>query len=389
MGRARHRLGAIIVVAIAVLVAAIVVPLGLLRSANGRTVPALRSPVPTVPFGPWPVGGGGQLASGSGSIWTLRITQRPTHLAQTLLQRRDPRTGQVDATYKVPHYTGGDVSYGLGKVWVWTEGDGGDGGGRFLDQLTVVDPQTGHVVSSPLSGERPENSHPYDYYAGSALAVAGTTMVGAASNRDPRQPADTINNPRVIGFVANDSFAASRGERSVLGVESLLSGHGTLLLVGEKGVIGQYAAGAGWPQSGPGEPVRLTGVPLTAAAQGFWLVSGDRLLHEDLIGRLISPPVNLPLEHIATFRNGNGVPPVQAAADTAGGLYLTISNSPRASTLLYYPPAALRAAQPEPTAVHYGPDLIHLVADPAGGVIVVANGGNGLGSQHRWDPPTP
>lgn len=386
VGRARRQLAAAAVIAVAVLVAAIVIPLALLGSATGRNVPAHQTHVRSVPFAPWPAGSVGQLAAGGGSIWTLRTTQRPSHQPQTVLQRRDPRTGRVDATYPVRHATGGQISYGLGKVWVWAYGDGGAGGGIFLDQLTVLNPQTGQVVSSPLGGERPNNSHPYDFYTASALAVAGTTMVGVQTDQVPDQSAAPVNNNRVRGFVANNRFAASVGGRSVLGAESLLSGDGALLFLGEKGVVAQYPASAGWPQSGPSEPVRLTGFPLTAAAQGFWAVRGDRLLHEDLTGRLISPSVKLPLEHIAPFRNG--LPPVQATVDTAGGLYVTVAYSSRAGTLFYYSPAALRAAQPTPSALHFGPEFTQIVADPAGGVVVAANGGNRLGSQHRWDPAT-
>jgi hypothetical protein len=372
LGRARLRLTSAALVGVVVVVAAVVVPLSLLghrhRGPQAKTM--------NVPVNAWSAQHVDALTAGGGFVWTIGIKSTPNDVI-SLIQRRDPVTGRVLASYRIPDPEQ-FISYGLGKVWAWGGGDGGYPDGR----LSVLTPATGRVRSASLGFGKGLDTSAFGYASNTSLGFAGHRAFGIRENSGG-----------VVAIDPHDLAAADSQQPAlrIAKVQSILGGRGTVYVRGLQGVIGQYPATRTWPPNGPSEPITVRGFPLLVTADGFWAALNHELVHEDINGTQIGAA--LPLPRVATERFLPAVTSV--VVDRSGGLYAAIASVRNTVDLLYYSPAELRSAHPRPTAIHRGPAVDRIEADPAGGVVYVGIGsgsdpsvaaGFGIG---RWDPTDP
>jgi hypothetical protein len=367
VARRRLQISGLAVGVVAVVVAAVVVPLALVGSGTS-TQTAKRPAVPVQPWAGHVVTGA---TMGGGFVWTL-TNKRTRHATYGVVQRRDPDSGGVTRTYRVPD---GEqfLAYGLGRVWTWGGGDGAYPHG----ELTVVSPATGHTTTVDLGYGKGLTTSAYAYTADAALAFAGGYAFGLREN-----------NGGIVRFDPHHLHSAGPTQpvQRAGDAQSLLGSGDTLSTLDQHGLMGQWTIGAEWPQQNPpGDPVQATDFPLAVTSDGYWVARGGGLVHERSDGTQVGAAIPIPPGHGATF-----VPnPVSVVIDANGGLYAGLPKpGPSGISLLYYSPAALRAHHPTPTAVgQTNGGVDKLVADPAGGV-VVASGSllAGKASIGRWDP---
>src|SRR4051794_1641431 len=133
------------VAAVAVVTAAIVVPLQQAGRADGpsRVGPIATQPPTATPHEPqqWVKGGSQLVTSGGGFLWHLRRDPASTS-GGGIVDKLDPVSHRVLGSWKVAA-PADFMAYGLGRVWVWGGGDGGYADG----ELQVIDPNGGAVGS--------------------------------------------------------------------------------------------------------------------------------------------------------------------------------------------------------------------------------------------------
>ena len=149
-GRARAFIAGGALAAVAVISAAVVVPLQLTNDNDGPS--RLGGPTATQPPSPgpgstnhppqvWFKGGSTAMTSGGGSLWHLH-KQLNTTQDVSAVDKVDPATHRVLATWPV-QAPADFISYGAGRVWVMGGGDGGYPNGL----LQSIDPTDGSKTS--------------------------------------------------------------------------------------------------------------------------------------------------------------------------------------------------------------------------------------------------
>jgi hypothetical protein len=364
VGRAQRRLSAIAIAVVAVLVAAVVVPLSMLSGTGGTTTPANRAPrVVSLQLWPGPEGST-SIAAGGGFVWTID-TSDPNRGFHNFLQRRDSSTGKVLDTYRI-----GDVEdqvvYGAGLVWTFGGGSQAEGSGDAL--VGVFGPTS--MVSSANFGPNG---------AISGIVFAGGIGYAIQAEYDSLPPPFGGKNV-IVAYADGDPTSAYAGGKPFPGARRLLAGRGTLFVIGRDREIAQYPSDQGWPPVRPSEPIKSRGLPIALTAHGFWVLQHGNLVQEDANGKQIGSAILLPP---ASSKPGAGPGEINnVVMDKAGGLYVGLLNrSTKADDLLYYSVAALQEANPAPTAIHHGLQDLGMAVDPAGGVVV--NDESGFG---RWNP---
>jgi hypothetical protein len=350
VGRARLRLGAVAMSVVAVLVAAIVVPIAML-GGRGSTVAGGPTEVPVTA---WSSLGVTSVATGGGTVWTV-VERFRNHGSVEVLQHRDPSTGAVIGRTRLPaplHF----VTYGLNEVWVWGGGDGAYPNGRMAE----VSPDG--TVRSNVSLGYGKGLITWASATGQAMAFAGRQGYGVRENGGV-----------VATFQPGHPESARQDHVAIKGAQRLLTHGPAVYVIGRHRVVfvGTYSPMRHRliPMKGLSES--SLGLPLAETPDGFWSWVDGGLVRKTVLGAQIGATVAVPGQ------------PTAAVVDPQGGLYLAFASQQHAAAgLMYYSPAALRADAPRPTAVHHGRGVFNLALDPAGGVVVQ---GHGIG---RWDPST-
>ena len=197
--RARAFLAAGAIAAVAVVTAAIVVPLQVIDRAAAPIKPAINVH-PTTSHEPqeWFKGGSQLVAAGDGFLWHLR-RDPASNSGQGIVDELDPVTHHRLGSWKVDA-PADFMAFGLGRVWVWGGGDGAYAYGL----LQSVDPATG-VVTRQINSHTGYNG--VAFAAGRAWATAGRDVWQIAVSSDgvafasrTSLPADTAQ----LGIIATD-----------------------------------------------------------------------------------------------------------------------------------------------------------------------------------------
>lgn len=364
VGRARSRRTTAGIAAIVVVVAAIVVPLSL----AGRDHSA---PQPTHPITPSPTmwddyGVQSMTISADGSVWTLSTNQfnNPT----AYIERHEPAQGQVVAKYAVPGWAEW-ITSAAGQIWVWGGGDGGYPHGY----LEAIDPANGHHVITDLGFGKAILP---DLYAGHPVLGDDGMLLGIRED-----------NKVVDGYRLVDGRIQVNPEvTDIRGATQLVEARGYVGIADDSRVLTWINAGSLRRHEPPVYPPQMSGLPLApevplvaAGPQGYWVASGDQLHAESDTDRpLITSPRSF----------GSARVPVMAIADGTG-LYVGWAGHPAAHSarvLAYYSTAALRSADPMPTAVVNNANAFDLHGDIVGGVVYVSGDPDSFGTVATWQP---
>jgi len=333
--RARALWGGGIAAVVAVLVAAVVVPLSMRDSGAGRVVPAdpspSASPVPSADARGVTVWDTDAVAatSGGGYLWELRQGHAPQ--AQEIV-KLDPTTHHQLGIWKIAH-SGESIGYGGDVIWVWTHSThGGDMVTLGQGLVQAVDLATGTVGSyaiGPLDAMDEVAMLP-NTQTGDALAAIGSSI------RQLQLENGTI---RVLGTMplpGGDSGGTSYGP-----IVSTQAGN---YWVFDAGHLLQLDV-----RTGPFDELKLREQPSdsvpwdgslvgTAGPDSVWTYDGSRLVS-------LTPSL---LHQGASVAQGDRIPvpgyPVAVVSDGNGGIYVSVEDTqvpiPGARPGLYHVTAA-------------------------------------------------
>jgi hypothetical protein len=283
------------------------------------------------------------VVAAAGQLWTVEL--HPSNkVPGTTVVRRDPGTGREETSYAVPGEDFG-IAYGLGMIWTW----GAAAGGPPASDVSVIDPETGHVRTLRVS---------YGPIEDVAFADGLAWFTQPDLNRVLRiAPLGRTRPTTLVADGARD--IAPLGTASVV----VLGSSGSLLDLPDEVFINRN------------DP---TLTMLAAAPQyGVWLAHGRNLTHEPAIDLPLDVSLRLPL------------PVREVLGDPADGAYIaTQSEGPQRYDpyLVYYSPQALASRHPRPTALLDGRVRVEsMTSGPDGGVVFVTTSG----ALVSWNPSRP
>lgn len=370
--RARLRWGGGLAAVVAVLVAAVVVPLSLRQSAANRVVPsnpsASASPAPSPDargVTVWQSSGAVAVTTGGGWLWELDDSG---HVVKV-----DPRTHEQIEKWDVEKGAEG-LAYGGGVVWVWTRSTHLDviaiGGGLVqavdvghdgqvakypvtdlaLDYLTVLDEPDGRADALVVVGKTVRQLRA----VGAAITVVATTTLPAAADGS------------VVPTGNGDYWVAAGGKLEQLDLPPAPDGSRT---VGDQ------------PKDSVAFGAALVG---TAGADSLWAYDGSRLVA--VTPALLHQGQSVAVGDRIALRGFPGV----VSPDGTGGLFVTVMPGqviePGAVPpgLYYVDKAAIESGSgvtsTTPTVSDASP--LELAPDGRGGVDFVSDGG----AAEHWQP---
>jgi hypothetical protein len=296
--------------------------------------------VPLVAFPHWPTHFATDVTEGIGAIWTIE-TRGAAADSHALVLEHDPVSGHVVASYAAPK-ADDRIAFGFGKIWAWHDAT------DYPSKTTITTIDTVGDVQA--------------FRTRQAIAITSATFTnGAAWFVEPgthtliRFPAGVLADPRRSPNT-RARFIVPTSARSILIAEA----DGTLRQLPDGQVIARSTA----------PPTLLSPAP----GYGIWTGRGNRVSYQASVNAKPAVTITLPLRIAAVV------------GDPRHGVYIaTKSNNPLHYDpyLVYYSPAALRAASPQPTARLNGlVQAERMVASPAGGVVFVTN----KGTVNAWDP---
>ena len=195
-GRARAFIAGGALAAVAVIAAAVFVPLQLTNRSEGPS--RLGGPTATQPPSPrpsstnrapqaWWANGSVAVTSGGGALWHLRRVSKPNQQAYAV-DRLDPANHQVLRTWDL-QAPADFMTYGLGRVWVWGGGDGGYPDG-LLQTINPVNNSTTAMSNTHLA------FNGVAFAAGKAWAISGRQVMEL-------DPAHSANQVGVVNLPAD------------------------------------------------------------------------------------------------------------------------------------------------------------------------------------------
>ena len=319
--------GAVVVVGAAVVTVAVSG-----GSAPHQAPPTNTSRVTEVAFPQLPTDYAGGVTAGGGYIWTIE-NHATRSGSQSFIVQRDPISGRVLGRYGVPE-ADDQIGYGLGKAWAWHDSD------DFPTTAIATVDGSGDVDALTT---RPSKAVEDATFTGDSAWFTEPTV-----NSVLRFPGSILR-PARTSTIAGATFVVPLSESQVL-------------VAGRTGTLHELPGG---------RPVRVghrAPTLLSPAPQyGVWIGYGRQVSYWPSIGAAPTLTLRLPLTVGAVV------------GDPAHGVYVaTRSDNPRHYDpyLVYYSPAALTAAHPQPTALLDGlVQAEHMVIDPAGGVVFTSNEG--------------
>ncbi|MBV9872853.1 MAG: hypothetical protein JO214_19735 [Frankiaceae bacterium] len=349
IGRARMRIGTAAVAAVAVVVAAIVVPLSLVGGSHDRVVrPAVQ---------PW-AGRADFAVAGAGAVWTLAA--HPAGSTTYAVEQRDPSTGSVEHRYPVRDVTAPDgMWFGLGQVWI---ANGGETTTTQTIKLVAVDAATGSVASSSLDLPGIVTSIAFSGDGHAWLASRGRVYELYRSR-------SRLGAPPILG--SNDSGAVTLLPVPEPRPGALLATDGAQALP-PISLENATQAPADYPSTWL--PVASAGGADVWATDGLpGAGAGGRQLVREHVDATGSVSIQTRIQLLGDF---------EAMVAAPDGIYAW-TRSGSQGRIAYYPSSELARSNPQPHAL-LDADPAHVVTDPAGGLVVV-----GADQRlERWVPPT-